>query len=241
MGDDRGTLSMNSYKAFIEEREVSIYRFPYELVDSNMFFIPSGVTGCVYDPNENGEVLRVFQELGTRSAVIVVTHEHYDHTTGVKWLRSKIETRLFCHRACAEAIATEKGNDPKTLGCILALRYSADGVHSVVNLLATAKRYMLRADEAFDGNCGLKVGELVLRWHPAPGHSPGNALYFLGETAFFSGDSLIQHTPTIVHLPGSDRRAYKQETKPYLRSLDKDMMVFPGHGEPFKLGEAEFL
>lgn len=44
---------------------------------------------------------------------------------------------------------------------------------------------MLRADEAFDGDCGLKVGELVLRCHPAPGHSPGSALYFLGETAFF--------------------------------------------------------
>ena len=241
MGDDRGTLSMNSYKAFIEEREVSIYRFPYELVDSNMFFIPSGDTGIVFDPNENEELLRVFQELGTRSVEIVLTHEHYDHTTGVKWLQSKIETRLFCHRACAEAIATEKGNDPKTLGYILTLRDAVDGGHRRENFLATAKRYMLRADEAFDGDCGLKVGELVLRCHPAPGHSPGSALYFLGETAFFSGDSLIQHTPTIVHLPGSDRRAYKQEPKPYLRSLDKDMMVFPGHGEPFKLGEAEFL
>lgn len=73
---------MNSYKAFIEEREVSIYRFPYELVDSNMFFIPSGDTGIVFDPNENEELLRVFQELGTRSVEIVLTHEHYDHTTG---------------------------------------------------------------------------------------------------------------------------------------------------------------
>ena len=148
---------------------------------------------------------------------------------------------MFCPRACTEDIATEKGNDPKTLGYILTLRDAVDGGHRRENFLATAKRYMLRADEAFDGDCGLKVGELVLRCHPAPGHSPGSALYFLGETAFFSGDSLIQHTPTIVHLPGSDRRAYKQETKPYLRSLDKDMMVFPGHGEPFKLGEAEFL
>lgn len=64
MGDDRGTLSMNSYKAFIEEREVSIYRFPYELVDSNMFFIPSGDTGIVFDPMRMKSCSEYFRNWG---------------------------------------------------------------------------------------------------------------------------------------------------------------------------------
>lgn len=218
----------------------NIYRFPFELVDENMYFIPSGDTGIVIDPNENKELLGVFEQHDTKSVVIVLTHEHYDHTTGVEWLQSRIESKLVCHKACAEAISTEKGNDPKTLGYILTLRDAMDGGHRRDDYLAIAKRYALRADETFEDECEITVGGLKLKCRPAPGHSPGSVLLFLGEN-LFSGDSLIQHTPTIVHLPGSDRRVFKAETKPYLQSLDKSTMVYPGHGEPFKICDAEFL
>ncbi len=218
-----------------------IYRFPFELVDSNMYFIPSGNTGIIMDPNENDELLCVFEQYGTKRVVIVLTHEHYDHTTGVIWLQSKIESKLFCHKFCAESIATEKGNDPKTLGYILTLRDAVDGGHRRDDYLATAKRYLLHADDTFEGVRDLMIGDVTLRCHPAPGHSPGSALYFFDEQCVFTGDSLIQHTPTIVHLPSSDRIAFKQITKPFLQSLDKEMIVFPGHGEPFKLKDAQFL
>lgn len=217
-----------------------IYRFPFELVDENMYFVPSRDTGIVIDPNENEELLDVFKQYGSKNVVIVLTHEHYDHTTGVEWLQSKIKSKLICHKACAEVISTEKGNDPKTLGYILTLRDAVDGGHRRDDYLATAKRYTLHADESFDDECEIEVGGLKLRCRPAPGHSPGSSLFFLSD-CLFSGDSLIQHTPTIVHLPGSDRKVYKQETKPYLQSLDKITMVFPGHGEPFMICDAEFL
>lgn len=217
-----------------------IYRFPFELVDENMYFIPSGDTGIVIDPNENEELLEVFKQHGTKSVVIILTHEHYDHTTGVEWLQSRIESKLVCHKACAEAISTEKGNDPKTLGYILTLRDAMDGGHRRDDYLATAKHYALRADETLEDECVIEVGEIKMRCRPAPGHSPGSVLLFLGGS-LFSGDSLIQHTPTIVHLPGSDRKEFKAETKPYLQSLNKNTMVFPGHGDPFKLSDAEFL
>ena len=110
---------MFHYRAQVGKNELDIYRFPVELVDSNMYFIPSEDPGIVMDPNENEELLSVFERFGTNRVVIVLTHEHYDHTTVVIWLQSKIESKLFCHNACAESIATEKGNDPKTLGYIL--------------------------------------------------------------------------------------------------------------------------
>lgn len=224
---------------YIAERW-TIYRFPFELVDENMYFIPSGDTGIVIDPNENEELLPLLEQHGTKSLVIVLTHEHYDHTTGVEWLQGKIDSKLICHEACSKAIATEKGNDPKTLGYILTLRDAVDGGHRRDDYLATARRYVLHADETFIEERELEVGDIRMRCHHTPGHSPGSCLLFLGGN-LFSGDSLIQHTPTIVHLPGSDRKVYKQETKPYLQSLDKDTMVFPGHGEPFRISDAEYL
>lgn len=217
-----------------------VYRFPFELVDENMYFIPSGDTGIVIDPNENEELLTVFEQHGTNNIVIILTHEHYDHTIGVEWLQSRIKNKLLCQKACADIISSEKGNDPKTLGYILTLRDAMDGGHRREEFLSVARSYTLHADETFTEEMVFIQGDLKIKCVHTPGHSPGSALLFLGDNVF-TGDSLIQHTPTIVHLPGSDRTIYKQETKPYLQSLDKDMMVFPGHGEPFKICEAKFL
>lgn len=221
-------------------QEWEVYRFLFEMVSENMYFIPSGNTGIVIDPNENEELLEVFKQYGTKDVVIVLTHEHYDHTTGVEWLQTRIESKLICHKACAEAISSEKGNDPKTLGYILTLRDVVDGGHRRDDYLVTAKHYALQADKTFEKECEIVVGKIKIRCRPAPGHSPGSVLLFLGEN-LFSGDSLIQHTPTIVHLPGSDRKVFKAETKPYLQSLDKNTMVYPGHGEPFLIRDSKFL
>lgn len=229
------------YQEDTKEGERMIYRLPFELCESNMYFIPSGDTGIVIDPNENEQLLALFKKHKTQRVVIVLTHEHYDHTIGTEWLQSKIESKLFCHRACAEAISTEKGNNPKTVGILLSIRDAVDGGHRFDDFMPTAKSYVLHADETFDGVHELKVGDVILKCYAAPGHSPGSAIYILDEQCVFTGDSLIQHTPTILRLPGSDRTAFKQVTRPFLRSLDHNMMVFPGHEEPFKVSEAQYL
>ena len=46
---------MYQYKVDACGVDREIFRFPFELVDSNMYFIPSGDTGIVMDPNENDE------------------------------------------------------------------------------------------------------------------------------------------------------------------------------------------
>ena len=232
---------MYRYEAVVGKETFEVYRIPFELVDSNMYFIPSGDTGIVIDPNENDELLTLFEKYGTQRIVIVLTHEHYDHTIGVEWLQSKIENKLFCHKACAEAIATEKGNNPKTLGIILTIRDAADGGNRRDEFLAVAKKYTLQADLTFEEESEFEVGDIKLKCIPAPGHSPGSALYILGDQYIFTGDSLIQNTPTILRLPGSDRIAFKEITKPFLKTLPKDIMVFSGHGEPFNIDEAKYF
>ena len=57
----------------------------------------------------------------------------------------------------------------------------------------------------------------------------------------FTGDSLIQNTPTITRFKTSNNATYESTTRPFLKSLDKNMLVFPGHGEPFKISESQYL
>lgn len=232
---------MYQYQLNVKNEHKVIYRFPYEPVDSNMFFIPDGDTGIVFDPNENDELLEVFQKCGTNKVVIVLTHEHYDHTNGVEWLQSTIESKLFCQKDCARAISTEKGNKPQLVAFILSIKDAEDGGHRYDDFKASFKKYALHADETFDDEYVLKVGGINLKCYSKPGHSPGSAVYIWGEQYVFTGDSLIQNTPTILRFPESNKNLYNTVTRPFLKSLDENSLVFPGHGGPFIIKNAKYL
>ena len=232
---------MYQYQLNVENEQMVVYRFPYEPVGSNMFFIPTGDTGIVFDPNENDELLEVFEKQGTKRVTIVLTHEHYDHTNGVEWLQGKIESRLFCHKECAKTIATERGNEPKLVAFVLSIKDAEDGGHRYEDFKSNMKRYTLQADVTFEGESELVVGNIKLKCYSMPGHTPGSALYFLEDKYVFTGDSLIQNTPTILRFPESDKKLYNELTRPFLKSLDKNTLAFPGHGDPFKIFEAKYL
>lgn len=232
---------MTHYQVKNKKASWIVYRFPYEPVDSNMFFIPDGETGIVFDPNENDELLRVFKKYGTKRIVIVLTHEHFDHTNGTLWLQTKIESTLFCQKDCAESIASKRGNDPKLVAFVLAARDANDGGHRYEEFKSGFKRYTLHADISFEQEFLLQVGGIEIKCVSKPGHSPGSALFIWGDRCVFTGDSLIQNSPTVLRFPESDKVLYEEITRPFLKSLDKNMLVFPGHGEPFKIQDAKYL
>lgn len=232
---------MYHYQVTIDKERLEIYRFPYEPVDSNMFFIPSGDTGIVLDPNENDELLHVFEQYGTKRIMIVLTHEHYDHTNGTIWLQSKIESKLFCQQECAKTIAIEKGNEPKLVAIVLAARDAEDGGHRYEDFKSSMKQYTLKADDTYEREYELIVGDIKLNCYSMPGHTPGSSIYVWGDKYVFTGDSLIQNTPTILRFKESNKYLYETKTRPFLKSLDKKMLVFPGHGEPFIISEAKYL
>ena len=70
-----------------------------------------------------------------------------------------------------------------------------------------------------------------------PGHSKGSICILVDEKILFSGDTLVTGHETILRLPGGSKKDFAGITLPYLESLDREIMVYPGHGEPQKLAE----
>lgn len=220
---------------------MEIYRFRYEPVDSNMWFLPVGNSGFVFDPNISEELLALFNDYGTTSVQIILTHEHYDHTTGVEWLQKQIEAKLFCQEDCAKYIASGKGNSPRLVAMALKTKDMVDGGHRCDDFMAAYKPYTLKADETFGEKGTIVIDKVSFDCYSTPGHSPGSACYILDNKYVFTGDSLIQNTPTILRFRTSNQDLYERVTLPFLKSLNKNMLVFPGHGEPFKINEAKYL
>ena len=232
---------MRQYTISVHDVPLEIYRFRYEPVDSNMWFIPVGKRGFVFDPNISEELLPLFKKLGTTNVQIVLTHEHYDHTTGVEWLQSQIEAKVFCQEDCSKYISSGKGNSPRLVAMALKTKDLVDGGHRCDDFMAAYKPYTLKADETFGEKGKVTIDDVSFDSYSTPGHSPGSACYILDNKFVFTGDSLIQNTPTILRFRTSNKESYERVTLPFLKSLDKNMLVFPGHGEPFKINEAKYL
>lgn len=232
---------MHQYALSVPDVPLEIYRFRYEPVDSNMWFLPVGNSGLVFDPNISEELLPLFNDYGTTNVQIILTHEHYDHTTGVEWLQKQIEAKLFCQEDCAKYIASGKGNSPRLVAMALKTKDMVDGGHRCDDFMAAYKPYTLNADETFEKKGKIVIDKVSFDCYSTPGHSPGSACYILDNKYVFTGDSLIQNTPTIVRFRTSNKDLYERVTLPFLKSLNKNMLVFPGHGEPFKINEAKYL
>ncbi len=232
---------MYRYQISMGNDVLEIYRFRYEPVDSNMYFIPIRETGVVVDPNINDELLNLFKQYKTKKIYIILTHEHFDHTSGTTWLQSKVENILFCQEDCAVSISTKRGNNPMLVAFVLAERDRVDGGHRYQEFKNTCFRYALEANQSFEIEETLVIEGVKFKCIATPGHTSGSACYIIGDRVVFTGDSLIKNTMTITRLPESNKDVFEEKTLPFLRSLDKNIQVFPGHGEPFKLNEAKYL
>lgn len=232
---------MRQYTIPVHVVPLEIYRFRYEPVDSNMWFIPVGNRGFVFDPIISEELLPLFEKYGTTKVQIVLTHEHYDHTTGVEWLQNQIEAKVFCQEDCAKYISSDKGNSPKLVALVLRTKDYTDGGHRYDDFMVAYKPYTLKADETFGVKGTVAIDDISFDCFSTPGHSPGSACYILADKYIFTGDSLIQNTPTILRFRESNKQLFNNVTRPFLKSLDKNMLVFPGHGEPFKIKDAKYL
>lgn len=84
---------------------------------SNMYVISEENcnSAIVIDPFESDEVTRYLLVSGISEVFILLTHEHFDHTTEVNKLQTECKCTLICHKICAEKIANKRNNRPLSL------------------------------------------------------------------------------------------------------------------------------
>jgi hydroxyacylglutathione hydrolase len=74
----------------------------------------------------------------------------------------------------------------------------------------------------------LKVGELKVKVHHTPGHSPGSVVYTIGKHAF-TGDCLFVGNIGRIDLPHSDPQAMWRSLFMVVAKLPEETVVNPGH------------
>jgi hydroxyacylglutathione hydrolase len=193
-------------------------------IDSNCFILynTSNSDCIIVDPGtEDCSDLLVF--LNQNKLVpeyIVLTHEHFDHILGVNKLLELFNCEIICSEKCLECIGDKKKN----------LSVFQDQIGFEIS----TKNMRLVSNEV------LKLGNYSIQFKETLGHSLGSVCFWVNEILFV-GDVLIKDTKTVTKLPGGCKKQLKV-TINELNELfsQRNMVVYPGHGEPFRFNEIDY-
>ena len=87
-------------------------------------------------------------------------------------------------------------------------------------------------DFILDDEAVIEIGNLRVRTHHTPGHTPGSLSFSIDDAPLlFSGDTLFPGGPGATHFEGGDFDTIMESLENRMfRAFDADTMVLPGHG-----------
>ena len=179
----------------------------------------TGAGAVVVDPGEEGDkIKRVLDERGWLLEKILITHGHFDHVGGVRFLKEQTGAQVCIHEADAEMMKSAS---------------------------LQAAVFGLRVIDPPPPDMFLKEGDIVrlgdqeIRVHHTPGHSRGHVVYCTAGMAFV-GDLIFDGSIGRTDLPGGDHETLLRSVWEKIFTLAPDMILFPGHG-PATTVEKEML
>jgi glyoxylase-like metal-dependent hydrolase (beta-lactamase superfamily II) len=178
-------------------------------------------TCLVIDPGDGAD-FRLAERLERHAGRIeyaLLTHEHYDHTSGLPALLEYSGCQVICSRECSVAITDPTRNFSRYL-------VHRDVVYEKADLVCEDLGWNLDW-------CGGRVQFL-----PTPGHSPGSICIAI-DKLLFTGDCLLPNVKRVTKLPGGSKEALEKSLALLLNTFDDETLVYPGHGVPFALREAK--
>lgn len=186
------------------------------------------------DPYDYEKIVAWQFEHDKRCAYILLTHEHYDHIGAVESLRRKSGCQVIASEACSTGAGDPRHNLSAFYDALMEL-------HGVTDWKPITDRYsMAPAEISFQRSYEFSFHDILVRMIETPGHSPGSVCIEIADLVF-TGDTLLGDAPVITRCPYGSRREYRQRALPYLQSIPKDRLIYPGHGEPFVMRDSKYM
>lgn len=176
----------------------------------NTYIAETGTNKAVIiDPGADYESIKGVLAANNLSAEYVfLTHGHYDHIISAHNFEPSI---IYAHISEKELIQTPAYNLSSYMGSGISLKN--------INYI--------------EGEEGFVKG---FKYMHTPGHT-GGCMIIIKDDCLFSGDTLFYDTVGRTDLPSGNPRMLKESLKVFER-LDKNLIVYPGHGQPFTLKDA---
>lgn len=184
---------------------------------ANCYIIVSGSHAAVIDPSASTDgIMDFIQGKNATLDCVILTHGHFDHMLSADTLRARSGAPLLVHEDDAELLLDGEKNAFKTF-------FGRDRVFS------PAEKTLKHGDKIYVGNESLTVLN-------TPGHTNG-CICLLCDGFLVTGDTLFAESIGRCDLYSGDVRKMRESLK-FLRTLNQDLRIYPGHGDESTLGHA---
>lgn len=213
---------------------MDIFIIKTPLLDSNMYVIEENKHLIVIDPYWDNRVASLFKNLSSRIDFVYLTHEHYDHISGMQVFQRQYGSRVFCSDECAVGISDTRKNHTRYFEAFCALQNKESQRDK--SLFVQPTQY--HADDVFNGQFEMEWQGHKLLFFKTPGHSEGSSCLLVEYKFLFCGDSLARDTEVITRFPGGDAQVFHCITLPLFLKLPGSICVLPGHYDSFRLEQS---
>jgi len=205
------------------DKDITIDIYQFELIDERMYILKLQDEAVVIDPYIERDLLDDIKDV--KKLHILLTHEHFDHISGVNWFRENFICDVFASETCAKMLASP---DNETSRFPLLFIGDKNKYHYVKRNYVFP--YTCKADITFSGSYCIEWKGHRFEMIETPGHTKGCISILVDSRYLFAGDNLLGNGYELKSID-SDLILYKSSFDYYLTMKSKNILVFPGHGE----------
>lgn len=177
-----------------------------------IYACPQTREAVIIDPGDEAQhILETIQELQVRPKYILNTHGHVDHICAIDDVSAVYPVPLAIHPDDVYRYTDEQ----------VARWFSRPSP-----LVKRKPDILLREGDR------ITFGTLSLTVLHTPGHTEGSVCFVSVPYCVFSGDTLFYRSVGRTDLAGGDYEQIIASIREKLYTLDEELVVFPGHGQP---------
>jgi len=226
---------------------VNLKCFVRGFLETHTYLLEEETHVLVIDPTDHDEVLA--KCYSAASVTVLLTHEHFDHVSGLNKLRER-------HASCLPAFSGKEENcsivisDSTNYSCLVIagetcserMQDAKSNMSVYADVLAEIAEKPLTepllpftcraADITFKEHYAFQWMGHGVEMFAAPGHSAGSCSIVLDDMLFV-GDTVLENN-LMAQFPGSSKKLYRGVTVPLLEKLllgGRVKVVYPGHGD----------
>ncbi len=198
---------------------LNVRTYPLGPVQANCYLISNSENEClVIDPGGEGEKLvKQLRALNLKPLAILLTHAHFDHIGGVDAVREAFKIPVYLHKKESSWL-----QDPKKNG---STKYA-----EIPDIIVAP------ADQLISEEKIVEIGNFTFKMLHTPGHSPGSITFLFNDDGFaIVGDTLFEGSIGRTDLEGGDSKQLLSSIHEKLLTLDEEIIIYPGHGNPTRV------
>ena len=183
-------------------------------IENNTYLIADerSKIAAVIDPSvASRDLLQKIKDNDWHLEYILITHAHFDHIGGVKWLKGQFEHDIKVALHPADLELWQSGGSARDFG------FEFDPGEDPKLMI--------------ENNQILKLGSISIEVLHTPGHTPGHVTFSIEKSlAAFCGDLIFYHGIGRTDLKISNEDDLLKSITDKIFKLDPNTTLYPGHG-----------